>query len=143
MITTPSTLVWTSVHSFSGTQPDLIPWLYLSLPLCNHNGFDLGHTWKVNIYLERKLRNIEVKYYNVFQKFVSGQRKPLKRQMVTHSIKQFTICCLDIHIFIKQVNWIYSDLWKYISISRNENTAKNMQIKIMHIIFMKYLLFPL
>lgn len=34
----------------------------------NDNGFDLGHNWKVNIYLETKLRNIEVKYYNFFSK---------------------------------------------------------------------------
>ena len=26
---------------------DLIPWIYLSLPLCNRKGFDLGHTWIV------------------------------------------------------------------------------------------------
>ena len=26
---------------------DLIPWIYLSLPLYNHKGFDLGHTWMV------------------------------------------------------------------------------------------------
>ena len=25
--------------------PDLIPWIYLSLPLYNCKGFDLGHTW--------------------------------------------------------------------------------------------------
>ena len=25
----------------------LIPWIYLSLPLYNHNGFGLGHTWMV------------------------------------------------------------------------------------------------
>ena len=24
---------------------NLIPWIYLSLPLYNHKGFDLGHTW--------------------------------------------------------------------------------------------------
>ena len=24
---------------------DLIPWIYLSLPLNNHKGFDLGHIW--------------------------------------------------------------------------------------------------
>ena len=24
---------------------DLIPWIYLSLPLYNHKGFDLAHTW--------------------------------------------------------------------------------------------------
>ena len=32
---------WTSVHSSSGTLSDLIPWIYLSLPLYNHKGFDL------------------------------------------------------------------------------------------------------
>ena len=26
---------------------DIIPWIYLSLPLYNHKGFDLGHTWMV------------------------------------------------------------------------------------------------
>ena len=26
---------------------DLIPWMHLLLPLYNHNGFDLGHTWIV------------------------------------------------------------------------------------------------
>ena len=26
---------------------DLIPWIYLSLPLYNCKGFDLGHTWMV------------------------------------------------------------------------------------------------
>ena len=38
----------TSVHSPSGTLLlDLIPWIYFSLPLYNHKGFDLGHTWMV------------------------------------------------------------------------------------------------
>ena len=27
--------------------PDLILWIYLSSPLYNHKGLDLGHTWKV------------------------------------------------------------------------------------------------
>ena len=26
---------------------DLIPWIYLSLPLYDHKGFDLGHAWMV------------------------------------------------------------------------------------------------
>ena len=26
---------------------DLIPWMYFSLPLYNHKGFDLGHTWLI------------------------------------------------------------------------------------------------
>ena len=29
----------------SGTLSDLISWIYLSLSLYNHKGFDLGHTW--------------------------------------------------------------------------------------------------
>ena len=37
----------TSVHSSSGTLSDLIPWIYLSLPLYNNKGFDLGHIWMV------------------------------------------------------------------------------------------------
>ena len=36
---------WTSVHSSSVCLSDLIPWIYWSLPLYNHKGFDLGHTW--------------------------------------------------------------------------------------------------
>ena len=35
---------------FSNTtvrKPDLIPWIYFSLPLYNRKGFDLGHTWMV------------------------------------------------------------------------------------------------
>ena len=27
--------------------PNLIPWIYLSHPLYNHKGFDLGHTWMI------------------------------------------------------------------------------------------------
>ena len=27
---------------------DLIPWIYLSLLLYNHKGFDLGHTWMIS-----------------------------------------------------------------------------------------------
>ena len=30
---------------------DLIPWIYFSLPLYNHKGFDLGHTQMVNGFL--------------------------------------------------------------------------------------------
>ena len=43
LITAYCTISWTSVHSSSGTLSDLIPWIYLSLPLYNHEGFDLGH----------------------------------------------------------------------------------------------------
>ena len=40
------TMLQTSIHSSSDTrQSDLIPWIYLLLPLYNHKGFDLGHTW--------------------------------------------------------------------------------------------------
>ena len=41
------TMSGTSVHSSSGTLSDLIPWIYLSLLIYNHKGFDLGHTWMV------------------------------------------------------------------------------------------------
>ena len=41
------TMSWTSVHSSLGTLSDLIPWIYLSVSLYNHKGFDLGHTWMV------------------------------------------------------------------------------------------------
>ena len=39
------TMSWTSVYSSSGTLSDLIIWIYLSLPLYNCKGFDLGHIW--------------------------------------------------------------------------------------------------
>ena len=35
------TMSQTSIHSSSGTLSYLIPWIYLSLPLYNHKGFDL------------------------------------------------------------------------------------------------------
>ena len=34
-----------TVNSSSGSLSDLIPWIYLSFPLYNLKGFDLGHTW--------------------------------------------------------------------------------------------------
>ena len=39
---------------FSNTtvrKPDLIPWIYFSLPLYNFKGFDLDHTWMVKWFL--------------------------------------------------------------------------------------------
>ena len=47
LITASCTVAWTSVHGPSGTLSDLIPWIYLSLPLYSHKGFDLGNTWMV------------------------------------------------------------------------------------------------
>ena len=47
LITASCIILWTSVHSSSGTLSDLIPWIYLSLPLYNHKGFDFSHTWIV------------------------------------------------------------------------------------------------
>ena len=41
LITASCTISWTSIYSSSGTLSDLMPWIYLSLPL------DLGHTWTV------------------------------------------------------------------------------------------------
>ena len=36
LVTTSCTMLWTSVHSSSGTLSNLIPWIYLSLSLYNH-----------------------------------------------------------------------------------------------------------
>ena len=47
LITASCMMSRTSIHSSSGTLSNLIPWNYLSLPLYNHKGFDLGHTWMV------------------------------------------------------------------------------------------------
>ena len=47
LITAFCTMSWTSVHSSSETLSYLIPWVYVSLPLYNCEGFDLGHTWMV------------------------------------------------------------------------------------------------
>ena len=46
LVTASCTMLWTSFHSsLELCLSDLIPWIYLSLPLYNHKGFDLGHTW--------------------------------------------------------------------------------------------------
>ena len=47
LITASCTMSWTSVHSSSGSLSDLIPWIYLLLPLYNCKKFDLGHAWMV------------------------------------------------------------------------------------------------
>ena len=47
LISASCSVLWTSIHSSAGTLSDLIPWIYLSLPLYNHKGFDLGYTWMV------------------------------------------------------------------------------------------------
>ena len=44
LFTASCTMSRTSVHSSSDTLSDLIPGIYLSLPLYNHKGFNLGHT---------------------------------------------------------------------------------------------------
>ena len=46
-ITASCIMSWTSVHSSSGTLLDLIPWIYLSLPLYNCKGFDFFPPWMV------------------------------------------------------------------------------------------------
>ena len=47
LIPASCTMLQTTIHNFSGTLSDLIPWIYLSLSLYNHKGIDLGHTWMV------------------------------------------------------------------------------------------------
>ena len=44
LITASHTMSQTSIHSSSGTLSDIIPRIYLSLPLYNCKGFDLGHS---------------------------------------------------------------------------------------------------
>jgi len=47
LITASCTVSRTSIHSSSGTLSNLTLWIYLSRPLYNRKGFDLGHTWMV------------------------------------------------------------------------------------------------
>ena len=48
LITASCTMLQTSIHSSSGTlHIRSNPLNHFSLPLYNHKGFDLGHTWKV------------------------------------------------------------------------------------------------
>ena len=47
-ITASCTMSQISNHRSSVILSDLIPWIYLSLPLHNHKGFDLGHTWMIS-----------------------------------------------------------------------------------------------
>ena len=48
LIPVSCTMLQASIHRSSGTLSDLIPWIYFSLPLYNHKGFDLCHTWIVS-----------------------------------------------------------------------------------------------
>ena len=46
LITASYTILQTSIHVLQALcLSDLIPWIYLSLPLYDYKGFDLGHTW--------------------------------------------------------------------------------------------------
>ena len=47
LLTASCTMSQTSEYSSSGALSDLISWIYLSFPLYNHKGFDVGHTWMV------------------------------------------------------------------------------------------------
>ena len=48
LITAPCPMSWTSLIALQALcLSDLIPWIYLLLPLYDHKGFDLGHTWMV------------------------------------------------------------------------------------------------
>ena len=47
LITASCTISRTCVHHSSALS-DRIPWICLSLPLYNHKGLDLGHTWMVS-----------------------------------------------------------------------------------------------
>ena len=45
LVTASYRVSWAFVHSSSGNLSNLIPWFCLPLPLYNHEGFDLDHTW--------------------------------------------------------------------------------------------------
>ena len=46
LITASCTMLWTSIHSSSGTlSVRSNPLNLFAISLCNHKGFDLGHTW--------------------------------------------------------------------------------------------------
>ena len=62
LITVSCTMLQTSIHSSSGTLSDLIPWIYLSLLLYNHKGFNLCHTWMVSE--RRNLRSHFMRTYS-------------------------------------------------------------------------------
>ena len=47
LITASCTMSQISIHSSWDTLSYLISWIYLSLPLYNHKGFDLCHNWMV------------------------------------------------------------------------------------------------
>ena len=47
LLTASCTMAWTSVQPLQALLSDLLPWIYLSLPLYNRKGFALGHTWMV------------------------------------------------------------------------------------------------
>ena len=48
LVTTSCTMLWTlSIVLQPLCLQELIPWIYSSPSLCNHKGFDLGHTWMV------------------------------------------------------------------------------------------------
>ena len=50
LIPVSCTMSQTSFHNSSGTLSDLVPKIYFSLPLYNHKGFDLCHTWMVLVF---------------------------------------------------------------------------------------------
>ena len=50
LVTASCTVLQTSIHSSSSTLANLVPWIYLPLPLYNHKGFYLGHTWMALVF---------------------------------------------------------------------------------------------
>ena len=59
LITVSCTILQTSVHILQALcLSDLIPWIYLSLPLYNCKGFYLGHTWEWNFTVAQIVKNL-------------------------------------------------------------------------------------
>ena len=47
----PFPVLWSLLSLPNLDLPDLVPWIYSSLPLDNHKGFSLGHAWMASGFL--------------------------------------------------------------------------------------------
>ena len=76
LITASYTMSWTLIHISSGTLSDLIPWIYLSLPLCNHDGFKSGLMLKLKLqYFGHLMRRADSFKKTLMLGKIEGRRK--------------------------------------------------------------------
>ena len=81
MVTTSCTRLWTSIHSSSGTLPNLIPWIYSSPPLYNHNDLKPVMVWASLV--AQTVKNLPAMQETWVQSL--GQEDPLEKEMATPS----------------------------------------------------------